>query len=539
MINEQNNKTLVIGLDGATWNILQQFLDERRMPNLQNLIDNGMSGITKAVLPINSMSSWASFATGKNPGKHSVFDFRERKSRRSNNLGLVSFLSIQSETLWHILSRHNKLIGVMNVPVTYPPETVNGFLISGMLTPSVKSVFTYPSSLYQEILENVGDYVIDVPCENYRGKLDDFIHALQDVVRNRAETTLYLMNKIDWDFFMVVFTGMDRLQHFLWEYIDPEHPKYEKSNPYRDFVAEYLQTLDNYIGQMLELVNDNTTIIVLSDHGFQSSEYQFAVNQWLSEIELLKFRRSSFPLLNLLQKIENSMPRIRQFRRRFIRNVSKQFQTLSAENQIDWKQTKAYSSSDTEGGICINLKGREAEGIVEGVDYEKLRTFIKNRLMELVHPESGEKVVESVFMREELYLGPFLEDAPDIVFAPKNILARNYMQKEIFIPTDFRRGDHEINGIFISKGQHIVKNGRVDAEIIDLAPTILYSLGVPIPKNMDGKVLTQIFTPQYTQKNSIEYEDTDSSTSAKDFRKGYSDEEYQQIEERLRSIGYI
>ena len=539
MVNEKKNRTLVIGLDGATWKILQQFLDEQRMPNLQNLIDNGTSGITKAVLPINSMSSWASFATGKNPGKHSVFDFRERKSRHSTNLGLVSSSSIQSETLWHILSRHGKLIGVMNVPVTYPPETVNGLLISGMLTPSVKSVFTYPPSLYQDILENVGDYVIDVPCENYRGKLREFIHALQYTLKNRAETVLYLMNKVDWDFFMVVFVGTDRLQHFLWEYIDPEHPKYDEANPYRDVVAEYFQTLDGYIGQMLELINDNTAIIVLSDHGFQSSEYQLGVNQWLAEIGLLKFRRSSFPLLNLLQKIENSMPRIRQLRRKFIRNVSKQVQTLSPENQIDWKQTKAYYSSDTDGGICINLKGREAEGIVEGIDYEKLRTFIKNKLMELVHPESGEKVVEAVFMREELYSGPFLEDAPDIVFIPKNILTRDYMQKEIFIPTDFRRGDHEINGIFISKGQHIVKNGTVDAEIIDLTPTILYSLGIPIPKDMDGKVLTQIFTPQYTQKNPIEYEDTDSSTSAKNFHEGYSDEEYQKIEERLRSIGYI
>lgn len=553
---ENKWKVLAIGLDGVTFDVLMPWIKEGKLPTFKRLIENGASGSLLSSTPPLSPIAWASFMTGKNPGKHGIFDFTERRNN-SYEITFVNSNCIHGDTLWSIISKAGRKVGVINVTVTYPPQKVNGFLVSGILTPGRKSIFTFPESLKDKLIKAIGNYRFDVEEEFGKGREDVFLKDLYHVTRIREKATLYLMSKFDWDFFMVMFYGTELVQNKFWSYMDRTHPyhDHELSKKYGNAILKYFQRIDQIIGKILKNIDENVTVFVMSDHGHGPLHKVFYINRWLMELGLLKFKSNVLVWtkiwlckLNLPMRIYNLLTKIGLGKLKNLFSLKRQIDIVNAFlsfHDIDWSQTKAYSHGHI-GRIFINLKGREPNGIVKpGKEYHKLREYIIKKLYELKDPETGEKVIDRVFTKEEIYKGPHVVKAPDIVFYMKDMKyviefgSFGFHETSLFgqsILLD--SGAHRPKGILIVQGENINKGQKIrNARIIDVAPTILYIMNIPVPSEMDGKVISEIFTREFLQSHVICYREEEILEEGQRFEWSKEDEEI--LKERLKRLGYL
>lgn len=556
-----DGKVMIIGLDGGTWDIFCPMMERGLMPNLARLIGGGVSGTLHTTIPPITGSAWPSFQIGKNPGKHGIFSF-EDLVQGSYERRVINSHSIDGEPIWSILSRHGKRVCVINVPVTYPPRPVNGYLIGGLLSPYGDRRITYPPELYEEMLSVIGDYRTYVstpvtPLHGVRQFVDDLIYA----TRKRTEAALWLLDQERFDFFMVHYQCLDPLQHRVLDYIDPRHPNYASRKPDDiAYVCEYYRVLDQMIGKVAERADERTTLIGLSDHGFGPALKQVNINRFLQQQGLLKSHLKSglsqqiarfafglarrldvFQLREMLIEERLNTPLHRLIRER-LRDVNKG--TL-----IDWSATKvfAWSAAGTFVGLYVNRQGREPQGVVQTDEaYEELRDLVSQQLMGLTDPETGQKVVKRVYKREEIYHGRHVEKMPDLVAQPvKGYQLSPWFNGDlVFEPITRIIGDHRIDGIVFFKGARIEGRGvRVNgANIIDIAPTVLYLLGVPVPSDMDGQVLASVLDDAWLQAHPVEVEHVTEGRGQDeggDQRRAFSDAEEEIIRERLAGLGYF
>jgi len=500
-------KVFVIGIDGAPPELVFRWAMEGFLPNIKKLMDKGSYGRLRSTIPPHSGPAWSSFMTGVNPGKHGIYDFYRfrQDSQNVDGIEVLTTTNRKMKTLWRILSDYGKKVGVINVPQTYPVEEVNGFIVSGFLTPGEHVEFTYPKDLKEELLERF-NYSINLSDAVYNDaeNKDLFIKEVLEITKKRWEATKYLMEKYNWDFFMTVFTESDRIQHYFWKYMDMKHPAYEKNEKYANFIREYYQILDTIIDDLITTAGKDTITIIMSDHGQTGNYKTFNVNDFLIKIGMLKLKESKKTetkfinrenirdlILRLgLENIKNRLPQ--KLKDVVKRRLPSKFIKIS---ECDWRKTKAYSFGFG-GGIFINLAGRQPYGIVPPEEYNSVVEEIKRKLYEVYDPESGTPIVEKVYRKEELYSGPYLLDAPDLILQLKDgYTTSTYIQGKIISTVKSgRSGNHSLDGILICYGDGI-NHGKVEANIIDLAPTILHIFGLPIPRYMDGRVLTEIFEP--------------------------------------------
>lgn len=545
-------KVLIIGLDGVPFDLVNSWTIENKLPNISKIKQKGVWGTLNSVLPCHSLSNWTSFMTGKNPAKHGHFDFVTRVPGSRTVAYINSAISINGKTLWDILGDYGKKLGVMNVPVTYPVREVNGFMIPDWLTPSTAKNPTYPPELCIELNKKFGDFLFE-----YRGELfekgkeneEQLLQKLYYSTEKRAESALFLMEKYDWDFFMIVFTGTDTIQHFLWHYTDSMHPLHDTPEVRRrgDEILKYYQKMDQIIGNFLNKIDSDTRVIILSDHGFGPFIKKVNINKVLLDLgllvinkkQLIKSPSHGFEFLNFLAKFD-----CLNLRKLFPRKLRQRAIDLATDAPIDWSRTRAYSgSSAEEGGVYINLKGRDPKGVVTpGDEYNELRELISEKLTELTDPDTGKKVIEKVFKKENLYCGPYLDRMPDLLL----VMARGYEpigsfdRDNLFVSPARRTGTHRSEGIFLAMGDGIIKGKEIEnASILDVCPTILYILDSPVPSDMDGKVL-DIFNPSYRAENPIRHIDVSSPTTMEvGESKAWADAEEDEIKERLKALGYI
>lgn len=541
-------RVLVIGLDGATFDLIIPWMRQGMLPNLAEVIKNGSWSVLKSTVPTNSACAWASFMTGQNPGKHGVFDFVMAKPNYYDKEFVVNSSHVDGTTLWEILSKNGLKVGVINVPLTYPPRRVNGFLISGFLTPPSSGVFTYPPDL----MERIKDYKIDVSFgESFfiprYTTVDyyDFLSDQFDVTRKRTTIALRLMDDYDWDFFIVMFKGTDNIQHFFWHILDPKSPRPNPKEVERfgDLILEYYRSLDKAIGEILRKMDGNTTLIIMSDHGFAPIPTRdFNVNFWLSEIGLLEYKMGILDIAlrwfsAYVGKFVATNAFLKLFRHVATYLFKKGEKGIRSSRFIDWTKTQAYQFCQ---GIRINLQGREPNGIVEPQKYEELRDSIIEQLSRFTDSETDRTIVKKVYKREAIYSGPYIERAPDIVIEFEEGYKFSWVtQNRLVTPSPKRRitGDHHIKGIFMACGPRIREGYESsEARIIDIAPTILQLLGVPIPSDLDGRVLRRIFKDESTL---VERRIKHKEVSAKRENYDLSDEEKEVIKRRLIALGYI
>jgi len=366
----KKKRLLVIGLDCATPQLVFDQL-KSDMPNLAKLARNGTYGLMKSTIPPITVPAWMAMMTGKDPGELGIYGFRNRVDYSYDGMGIVSSRSVTEPKVWDKPAFAGKKSVLLGIPLTYPPPQVNGWLVSCFLTPDTSFNYTYPKELKDEIKANCGDYIIDV--DDFR--TDDkqaLLGRIFALTENRFKTAEYLMKTKDWDFFMMVEMGPDRLHHGFWKYCDPTHPKYDKDSPFRDAFKDYYSFLDQKIGRLLEFVDNDTAIMIVSDHGAKKMVGGICVNEWLIKNNYLKI--SEYP---------NEVVPL-------------------SKVKIDWPKTIAWGAGGYYSRIFLNVAGREPQGVIPPSDYEKVRDELAAAL-ESIEDGKGNNIGTKVFKPENVY----------------------------------------------------------------------------------------------------------------------------------------
>jgi predicted AlkP superfamily phosphohydrolase/phosphomutase len=553
----QGGKVLVIGLDGATFDLIKPWAADGYLPTLDRLMREGAHGTLRSTIPPMTAPAWTSFATGTNPAKHRLYDWIAREPG-SYRFSPVTAVNGTAPTIYTLLSRANRRICTLNVPMTYPPVPVNGLMVSGLPAPSTQSTITYPVGLYQDILHAVGDYILyPDPGQAYsEAGVASFLERLYRCTEIRTRTFNYLQSREAWDFAMIVFNGTDTICHAMWKYTDPEHPLHDPGRhaKFGSAIRDYYQYMDKHLARILDTIDEDTTLIIMSDHGSGPFHKFIHVNNWLIQEGFMQVRsrlssrlkQGLFRLGFAPMNVYNALMRLGlgALKREVVRGQGQGLLKalfLSFED-VDWDRTVAYSLGNV-GQIYLNVAGREPIGCVQpGAEYETARDHIIARLQELRDPQTGEQVVEAVYHREEIYSGDQLEHAPDILFIPRRMEYFGFGEYEFGshkVVEAMERGisgTHRLNGVFLAYGPAVQPGVVVeDARIVDLAPTILHIMGVPIPEHMDGRVLHEILPEAFqpAQPPAAHYE---WHGPASDDGEGLTQEEQQA---RLRSLGYV
>ena len=440
---EARRRVVVIGIDGTPYTFLQRMLAEQRMPNLARLISAGGLARMNSVYPTVSCVAWSSYMTGQNPAKHGIFGFVDREPATLKTYIPTSRM-MRSRTLWEYLSDAGRRVIVINVPLTYPPRAVNGILIGDFLAPSVEKV-AYPADVSQRL--KTWGYKIDTDPWLARESKDKLLADVNDVFQRRVETMFHLMDEEEWDFFQCHIMETDRLFHFLWEQMATNDPVYAPP-----FLA-FMERIDGMLGQVMSRLDKDTTLIVLSDHGFCTLDKEVYVNTWLAQQGWLSFT-SADP-----KSIADMSP-----------------------------ASVAYSLDP--GRVFINLKGRERDGSVEpGVEYERWRTTIAAAALELRDPDSGRPIFQKALRREEVYAGPLLQQAADLILAPHDGFdPKGALNKPMLTfkgPALVGMHTYDDAALVIA-GRRVSRDGLW---VGDIMPTILELMGVLQPADLDGRSL--------------------------------------------------
>ncbi len=553
---EKATKIMVIGLDGVPLDIIQRWAQGGHLPTLQRLMDDGAGGQLRSTIPPTSGPSWSSFVTGMNPGKTGIYDFLYRKEG-SYRFPPVNGSQRGGTTVWRYLSDAGHRVGVLNLPMSYPVEPVNGFMISGWMTPYAATDFIHPPDLAAELEREIGEYRI-YPTETFtESRRENFLKATYDLLDMRTRTALHLARTKPWDVFMTVFFDTDRVLHQLWHYLEPEHPWRTDQEDRESIVRDYFSKVDESIGRLLEHADEETLLIILSDHGMGRANNFIVLNNWLLDTGFLCLKRDPWTRLKefsfrrgfTLRNVHQIADRLRLARQAeyvagyFVDHLLK-IAFLSFLD-IDWSQSKAYSFGRHLGSIYVNLQGREPQGIVQpGAEYEAVRDEIERMAYEFCDPRTGRKLIGQVLRREEIYSGPYLDRAPDLILRPRE-------PSDIFfgladfghrdtVSTVYRySGMHRDYGMLIMNGPGVRRGSTIEgATIQDLAPTILHTMGLPVPADMDGQVLAPAFTDEYMESFPVTMGDPTTSGKASTWT-GYTEEGEKEIMERLEGLGYL
>ncbi len=512
-------RVAIFGIDGADLDLLGPWMDDGLLPTLARLRREGACGRLASTIPPLSPEAWSSFATGTNPGKHGVVNFVQPKPG-SYDLMFNCGRTQRGRTFWQILSDAGRTVGVVNVPMTYPPRRVNGFLISGPDAPGVQAEFTWPRELKTELLSTLPDYEVH---GDYWGRVtaSEYLHRLVGTVETHSCAWTYLLRRFAPDCFVGVFGSSDRAQHFLWKYAaSPETwPEFGSVNP----LLHVYQAVDRAIGSCLSVLGDETTIIVMSDHGGGPCGKTIYLDRWLQEQSLLAYRSDESWRRSLLRRVyrwsRGALPRpAKDWLKTRFSEVRQQVEGATAREPLDWERTRAFFTGTESAYIYLNLRGRFPQGIVApGREADDLASRIADGLRAIRDPETGESVVESVHRREEIYRGKpeHLELLPDLIvnwkgysYAVRSAWGEPAASPGVIVESGLRTGDagrlmtlelsgcHRPLGLLLVSGPGITPGTVIEeAGIMDLAPTVLHWFGLSAPTEMDGQVLPLAANP--------------------------------------------
>ncbi len=461
-------KVFVIGLDCATPQfVFDSWRDD--LPSLKSLMDGGIYGNLKSTVPPITVPAWTSMMCSRDPGQLGIYGFRNRKDHSYDGLYFANASVVKEQLLWHRLSQADLRSVVIGVPQTYPPKPLNGLLVASFLTPDKSCNYTYPTPLKHELDRICDGYIIDV--EDFR--TDDkqrLLNQIYDMTDKRFKAVRHYLKQAEWDFFMFVEMGIDRIHHAFWRYGDPDHRLYEPGNPYESAIKDYYIYLDKEVGRLLELLDEETLILVVSDHGAKTMQGGIAINEWLQQQGYLKLKQEPSE------------------------------QTRLTADMIDWRHTKAWGEGGYYSRIFMNVKDREPEGIIEPADYKETRRELVAAL-EGICDEEGNNIGTRAFLPEDIY-HECRNVPPDLVVYLGNLDWRSigsvgvgsiHVYENDTGPDD---ANHAQEGIFIMAKAADVQSGVSRGEkkeglsLYDIAPTVLKAFDLPIPEKMIGKVIS-------------------------------------------------
>ncbi|HEX5467605.1 MAG TPA: alkaline phosphatase family protein [Gaiellaceae bacterium] len=456
------SRALVIGLDCAApqW-VFDRWLDE--LPTIRSLTERGTFGILRSCEPPITVPAWSVMTSSRSPGALGFYGFRNRRDHSYDAMTFADSRAVQVPRVWDILSRAGRPVVALGVPQTYPVSEVNGVMVSCFLTPdTTRSQYTFPPELKSEIESVVGRYMVDV--ENFRteekGRL---LEQIEEMTAKRFQVAEYLLETKPWDLFFMVEMGTDRIHHAFWRFFDHEHRLYEPGNPYEQGVLDYYKALDEKMGRLLRFADDDTAVLVVSDHGAKKMDGGICVNEWL--------RREGY----LVLREEPAEP-----------------QPLKPD-MIDWERTTAWGEGGYYCRLFLNVAGREPQGQVAPEDYERVRAEIAGKLEALGDPD-GNPIGTVAHRPEDLYDDP-RGVVPDLLVYFGELSWRSIGlvgggSVHVFEnDTGSDDANHAHDGLYVLAGPGIPAGRGPEQEIRDIAPTLLHLLGEPVPGEMEGSVL--------------------------------------------------
>jgi predicted AlkP superfamily phosphohydrolase/phosphomutase len=461
-------KILVLGLDCAAPEIL--FGDER-LVNIRRLMSLGAWGRLESVIPPITVPAWMCYATSQDPGSLGVYGFRNRSDHSYAGLGFATSKSIQELAIWDQLAREGKRSVILGVPPNFPPRKVNGVSVGCFLTPSITDQYTEPASVANDLRSLVGEYETDVKGfrTNDKAWLRDAIFRMS---RKFWTVVKHYVAKNDWDYLQCVDIGLDRVHHGFWKYHDAEHVLHEPDSPFKDVIRDYYLHLDHEIGQVLELVDDDTIILVMSDHGARRLDGGFCINEWLVREKLL--------VLDEYPKAVTPFEKLK----------------------VNWAQTSAWSEGGYYARIFINVRGREADGRIGGAaEYHAFRDQLKAKLEQVIpgtlvfKPEEIYKSVRNVAPDLIVHFGGLAyRSIGGVGYASADPLIRRSAEEFVILENDTGPDDcnHAQFGAFILASKNLPLQGEIaGAGLLDLAPTLLELTGTDVPSSMQGRSLVR------------------------------------------------
>jgi len=550
-------RVFVVGLDAATWDLVLPWAESGVLPTVGRLLREGVHAPLRSTLPALTPPGWTSAATGRNPGKHNVFNFYRG---RAGGLAPapVTPADLRSPRVWDIAAQHGLRSVVLRMPLTYPPDPSVGVMIGGIMTPKGVDDFVAPGALKATLEARIPGYRMEVDASSLKaGDLDAFRDDAFDLQRVQTEEALHCLRHEDWDLFWVMSHTLDKLQHFFWRYMDPEHPAYPGPGPYQHVIRDFHAAFDRALARMLEALPAGTPVVMLSDHGSAPLHTYLHVMNWLSDAGFLALRREGAARRGLAAVGVDAKSLVCGLRRAGLgwvpklvpRSLRRQVPQSSMSfarvaTRIDWSRTRAYCPSAPGSGLWINLRGREPEGLVApGAEFERVREALRRRLLDYRDPRTGESVVVAVHRREDIYRGPFAEGGPDLlVETARTVCMVEGLGAQALMPAgrspEERTGNHARDGILLLWGDDVRRGERLPrAAIEDVAPTVLYLLGLATDADMDGRVLTEALVPERLAARPPLVNEQPYALKESSFR--YSEDDERKIQEMLEGLGYV
>jgi len=443
-------RILIIGLDCAAPKLLfERFID--RLPNLGELMGRGVYGNLESCDPPITIPAWMVMATGRTPGELGLYGFRHRKDYSYRDIWIASSRSVRAKRLWDYVAEAGGASCIFAVPPSYPPYPVKGCLVSCFITPSVKRDYTYPSELRGELEGSVGEYIPDV--EFRKEDKESILKGVYEMTGRHFDMIKHLVAHKPWRLFFFVEIGLDRIHHAFWKYFDEEHHLYQPGSEFETAVEDYYAYLDGRIGELLGLLDEETAVLVVSDHGAKRMKGAFCINSWLEEEGYLKLRRP----LGEISRLEDA--------------------------DVDWSRTIAWGWGGYYARVFINVEGREAEGVVPREDYEEVREELARRLRGIKGP-NGERWETEVHKPEELY-PECRGNPPDLMVYFDDLYWRSagtMGHRDVYLPENDTGPDdavHDKYGLYIYHDPERDYGGRrLDITIYQVAPLVLEAMGL-------------------------------------------------------------
>ncbi|HMP72829.1 MAG TPA: alkaline phosphatase family protein [Kiritimatiellia bacterium] len=531
-------RTLLLGLDGATYTLLDDLFENGYMPFLKSLIENGVSAtLLSTPCPV-TPPAWTSMTTGVNPGQHGIFDFISADdSGGTIKFHMETARGVQAETLWSLLNRHGMKAGVMNFPVSYLTPPFDGYMVPGFITARVLKMGVQPREFYDEIKQLPGFDLKAISWNSEGGEttlgstrmkdlaeLNAWVDRLRRKERGWHAIAKALIQKNDCPLLALVFEGVDRIQHLTWDLLDPiyfpAHPTSEDLAA-RDICYSYYTLVDELLADLVKTAGPDTRIIVASDHGFGSTTELFYANAFLAREGYLTWKPEA------LTDSAGMMHDV---------NMRNHF------DSIDLPNTVAYVRTASANGIYIRVAREPGQTGIPPQDYERVREEIRQKLLAYRDPRNGEPVVTKVVTRDEAFPGRANHLAPDLTLTLRDGGFVSILNsEELVVPRPEVKGTHRPEGIFVASGPGFRKGARLeDLSILDIAPTLLYSLGLPIPEDLEGRLIEEAFDPAHLQTQPPRKGPPTQPPGAEDHNQaGLEEVDENIVLERLKALGYI
>lgn len=536
------NRTIVIGLDGATFKILDHLIEEGEMPYLSASIGKGVRGILKSVTPPLTPPAWTTIMTGRSPGNHGVFDFFKFESKKGRFLTLSNSRDIKCETLWSMASRHGLRVASINFAMMAPVRPISGYMIPGWVPWRLMKRAFYPSELYERLKEipgfNLKELATDVQIDEkaIEGCAPEEYEEWIDMHTRREERWFdilrYIIQENSCDLIAIVFDGVDKIQHLCWRFLDPAFAL-SNSKPIdkkvREKCIEYFRKVDRFIAEVAGLVQNNANFFIVSDHGFTATREILYINTWFHQNGYLEWADSVKE-----QPVNGKLGLELNRKQSYL---------------LNWEKTTAYAFTTGSNGICLCVTGDRGDHGIIPEDYQRFRQELIDRLYRIVDPNTGERVITNIMTREEAFAGDYMYDAPDLTLTLRDNGFVSIRKSNVVLePRSEILGTHHPDGVFVAWGNDIKKGVTLtELSILDVTPTLIYSLGLPVPKDLEGRVATEVFKKSVIKDRPIHIGESTRMPELfpKDIGKAeventtFSPEDEEDIKKKLKALGYL